>query len=185
MISQGNFPNREVTTIFNGGGISPKTCAGGGQIEKELDHIEQGFMRHKSSKRIRVQCFGNFEIFVDGLPLRFARSQTKELLALLVDRKGAAMNTEQICATLWEDDLDIARQKGKVRHLVSDLTHTLRDAKAENVFWKRWNSFAIVMDNFDCDYYDFLHGLPSGANAYAGKYMSQYSWAEMTLATLE
>lgn len=43
----------------------------------------------------------------------------------------------------------------------------------------------IVMDNFDCDYYDFLHGLPSGANAYAGKYMSQYSWAEMTLATLE
>lgn len=43
-------------------------------------------------KRVRIQCFGNFEIFVDGVPIRFTRRQTKELLALLVDRKGAIMN---------------------------------------------------------------------------------------------
>lgn len=154
-------------------------------IERELDHLERGFAQHATAKRVRIQCFGNFEIFVDGLPLRFVRVQTKELLALLVDRRGAVMNTEQLCAALWEDDSDMEAQKGKLRHLISDLTHTLKEANAENIFFKRRNSFAVVENNIDCDYFDFLHGLPSGVNAYSGEYMSQYSWAEMTLAALE
>ena len=136
-------------------------------------------------KRVRIQCFGNFEIFVDGVPIRFTRRQTKELLALLVDRKGAIMNTEQLCATLFEDTIPLLQQKSNLRKLVSDLSATLRAADAESIFLKHRNSFAVATEKFDCDYYDFLHGLPSGVNAYAGEYMSQYSWAEMTLATLE
>lgn len=153
-------------------------------IERELSYLQRGFSRSKSGSRVRVQCFGNFEIFVDGLPLKFTRVQTKELLALLVDRRGAAMNTEQICAVLWQDSLDIAAQKNKLRHLVSDLARTLKAANANGIFLKRRNSFAIVVNSFDCDYYDLLHGIPAGMSAYSGEYMSQYSWAEMTLATL-
>lgn len=136
-------------------------------------------------KRVRIQCFGNFEIFVDGIPLRFTRRQTKDLLALLVDRKGAAMNTDQLCATLFEDETDGLQQKSRLRKLVADLSATLREADAEQIFLKHRNSFAVAVDEFDCDYYDFLRGLPSGVNAYAGEYMSQFSWAEMTLAGLE
>ena len=38
------------------------------------------------TKRIRVQAFGNFEVFLDGLPVRFKYERTKEMLAYLVDR---------------------------------------------------------------------------------------------------
>lgn len=156
-------------------------------VEKVQDAMEnlRTPPEQQGGKRVRVQCFGNFEIFVDGIPLRFTRRQTKELLALLVDRRGAAMNTEQLCATLFEDESDVLQQKNRLRKLVADLSGTLRDAGAEAVFLKHRNSFAVAAEEFDCDYYDFLHGLPSGVNAYAGEYMSQYSWAEMTLAALQ
>ena len=159
--------------------VSPK------KILDAMEHLRCPITKAESPKRVRVQCFGNFEVFVDGLPLRFARSRTKELLALLVDRNGAAMNTEQLCAVLWEDDTDIDSQKNKLRHLVSDLMGTLREVNAEDIFLKRRNSFAVVKDRFDCDYYDFRLGLPSGINAYSGEYMSQYSWPELTLGALE
>ena len=103
-------------------------------------------------KHVRIQCFGNFEIFVDGVPIRFTRRQTKELLALLVDRKGAIMNTEQLCATLFEDAIPLLQQKSNLRKLVSDLSATLRTADAESIFLKHRNSFAVATEKFDCDY---------------------------------
>lgn len=161
--------------------LKPATVA---KVQDAMANLRIPPHRSGPGKRVRVQCFGNFEIFVDGVPLRFTRRQTKELLALLVDRKGAALNTEQLCATLFEDETDLLQQKNKLRKLVADLSATLREANAESVFLKHRNSFAVSASEFDCDYYDFLHGLPSGVNAYAGEYMSQYSWAEMTLAGL-
>lgn len=155
------------------------------KVRDAMENLRTPPGRQGSGKRVRVQCFGNFEIFVDGIPLRFTRRQTKELLALLVDRRGAAMNTEQLCATLFEDESDVFQQKNKLRKLVADLSGTLRQAGADAIFLKHRNSFAVAAEEFDCDYYDFLQGLPSGVNAYAGEYMSQYSWAEMTLAALE
>lgn len=154
------------------------------KVHEAMENLRTPPSHMGSGKRVRMQCFGNFEVFVDGVPLRFTRRQTKEFLALLVDRKGAVMNTEQICATLFEDEIDTFQQKSKLRKLVADLSATLREADAEYVFLKHRNSFAVAVEEFDCDYYDFLRGLPSGVNAYAGEYMSQYSWAEMTLAAL-
>ncbi|MBQ1375991.1 MAG: hypothetical protein IIY69_06880, partial [Clostridia bacterium] len=38
---------------------------------------------------------------------------------------------------------------------------------------------------FDCDYYDWLKGIPSAINSYRGEYMVQYSWSEFTNSQLE
>ena len=46
-------------------------------------------LRHpvaQTGKRVRFQTFGNFEVFIDGEPVVFAREKTKEYLAYLVDR---------------------------------------------------------------------------------------------------
>ena len=52
---------------------------------------------------VKVQCFGNFEVFVGGRPLSFKRSKSKELLAYLVDRNGATCTNGEMLAVLWED----------------------------------------------------------------------------------
>ena len=50
---------------------------------------------------VKVQCFGNFEVFVGGRPLSFKRSKSKELLAYLVDRNGATCTNGEMLAVLW------------------------------------------------------------------------------------
>jgi two-component system LytT family response regulator len=154
------------------------------RICEELEAWESAVSLPSDRHRVRVQCFGNFEVFVDGAPLRFVRSQTLELLAYLVDRRGAAVNTEQLCAVLWEDSADISGQKMKLRHLLSDLNTTLKSVGADGILSKQRNRFAAVVDSFDCDYYDYVSGIPSAINQYRGEYMSQYSWAEITLGAL-
>jgi two-component system LytT family response regulator len=137
------------------------------------------------ARRLRVQCFGNFEVFADGRPLELYYSKSKELLAYLVDRRGAACNTGELCAVLWEDEPDSPVVRKRLRKLLSDLTHSLEAAGAGDVFLKRRNSFAVAPEKLDCDYYGLLNRDLAAINTYTGEYMSQYSWAEMTLGTLE
>ena len=39
-------------------------------------------------------------------------------------------------------------------------------------------------ERVDCDLYRFLEGDGEAVSAYYGEYMSQYSWAEMTVGRL-
>ena len=73
---------------------------------------------------------------------------------------------------------------GGYKSLISDLKKTLSEADAEHVILKSRNTIAIDRDAVDCDYYDFLRHIPYAVNCYQGEYMVQYSWAELTIATL-
>jgi len=137
----------------------------------------------KPTARLLVQCFGNFEVYADGKPLRFEFSRSKELFAYLVDRRGAAVNTGELCSVLWDEDS--ASRKVQLRKHIADLSHTLQDVGAENAFVKARNSFAVARSEVDCDYYRFLNAEVAAVNTYHGEFMAQYSWAEMTLGSLE
>ena len=52
-------------------------------------------------KDIKAMCFGNFELFYKDRPIRFTRKKSKEMLAYLIDRRGAVITTEQIRTILW------------------------------------------------------------------------------------
>jgi two-component SAPR family response regulator len=71
------------------------------RIKTELENLRYPLLNNR--QRIRVQTFGNFEIFVDDVPIKFKRSRTKELLAYLVDRKGAGLGMAELAAVLWEE----------------------------------------------------------------------------------
>lgn len=132
--------------------------------------------------RLRVQCFGNFEVFYNGKSVNFRRSLSKEILAYLVNLRGASATTNELCAALFEEDTP--SNKHYLRNLLSDLRNTLESCGAKGVFLSRRNNFAIDPERIDCDYYRYLNDDPAAANSYAGEYMKQYSWAEMTNGTL-
>ena len=156
-------------------------------VEKVLESMEN--LRNpiipKSTDMLRVQCFGNFEVFANNVPLTFRYSKTKELLAYLVDRKGAVITSGELIAVLWEDKEVTTSLRNQFRNLISDLVHTLRDHKAETVLVKANKGYAVDVEQMDCDYYSFIRNEAWAVNAYCSEYMSQYSWAEMTLGTLE
>lgn len=139
---------------------------------------------HQTHKRVKAQCFGNFEVFVDGKPLQFARSKTKELLGYLIVRHGALCSNNEISAVLWENEIDTPSYKDYFRQLVADLMHTLRSAGVEEIVNRVRRGIAIVPDKIDCDLYR-VKADPSAINLYFGEFMTQYSWAEFMNAYLE
>lgn len=130
---------------------------------------------------LRVQCFGNFEMFYKNEPVAFARARAKELMAYLVDRRGAAVSVGELCAVLWEDSVEQEKNKHYMRNLISDIRKTLRDCGADEVFISKRNQYAIDPSKLDCDYYRYLDNDPQVRTAYQGEYMKQYSWAETSM----
>lgn len=133
---------------------------------------------------LKVQCFGNFEVFWQGKPLLFNRKKTRELFAYLVDRKGALCSSEEIVAAVWEDEGDLKNIKTQIRVLISDLRKTLTNIGQEDVLIRQRGQVAINTDKLDCDYYHMLEGDMNAVNVFKGEYMTQYSWAEITAGQL-
>lgn len=150
-------------------------------VRNALSHLRNPVK--KEDKGLRVQCFGDFEVFYDGVKMKFGRSKAKELLAYLVDRKGAASNTNRICAVLWETDRG-DKTKNHFRQVVSELRRILNSHGASDVLIHTRDSFAIDTTKLNCDYYRFLEGDPVAKASFRGEYMSQYEWAEFTAASL-
>lgn len=148
-------------------------------IQEEINNIKG--VRH-AKKPLVVQCFGNFEVLYDGEMLPFKRQKTKELLAILVDAKGAGMTVKQICAMLFPDDTDDTKNAAYLRQLVLDLKNTLKTIGSEDVLCHKTPYYRIDIGKIECDYLTYLE---SGTPRFLGEYMKQYSWAEDTCAMLE
>lgn len=133
---------------------------------------------------VRVQTFGNFEVFSEDVPVKFGRSKSKELFAYLVDRRGASMSMQDILAVLWEEDTGDAKLQSLLRNVVADLKTSLQSVNGGDIILKTRNQISVNIKKFDCDYYDYLQGDPYAVNSFAGEYMSNYSWAEFTTGTL-
>lgn len=151
-------------------------------VKTEIDNLE--LPPAGSMKRVRVQTFGNFEVFVDGVPLRFGRAKAKELFAYLVDRKGAGATTAELISVLWEDrDLSHSLQS-QFQTVAADMLKTFKAVNAEDTLIKKRNYLSVDTEKLDCDYFNFLKGDTHAINSYAGEYMSNYSWAEFTTGFL-
>ncbi len=137
------------------------------------------------SAKIRIQTFGNFEVFVNEKPMTFERSKAKELLAYLVIRKGAYVNGDELLAILFEDKPITASSKSQLRNLIASLTKSLKQAGCADLLLKRRNQLAIDTTSCSCDYYSFLEGDISAINSFMGEFMNNYDWAEFITGYLE
>ena len=147
-------------------------------VQGEIDNIKG--IRQKE-KLLRVNCFGNFEVYVKEEKLVFKRLKTKELFAFLIDRKGAGMTAKQICAVLFPDDTDDTKNSAYLRQLFMDLKNTLKSVGAESVLCHETPCYRVDTGLIKCDYISYLE---TGKPEFHGEYMTQYSWAEETCAML-
>jgi two-component SAPR family response regulator len=150
------------------------------EAERVREELENLFPDAARPGKIRVQCFGNFEVFWDNQPIPFARKKTKELFAFLVDRCGALCSTGDILAALWEETEESKSAKHRVWNLTGDMRTCLTAIGMEEVLISRGQQLAIRPELLDCDYYRALAGDPAARERFIGEYMEQYSWAEST-----
>lgn len=139
----------------------------------------------KQKKVFEAKTFGNFTLLYENKAVKFSRSKTMELIAYLVLKNGSSANTKELLCALYGDYADSARYGASLRSLISDAKHVFADMEIQNFFTAEYNNFRINPEAVKCDYYDFLAGDSKAIKAYAGEFMSQYSWAEGTAAFLE
>ena len=121
------------------------------QIKEEIENLRY----LPAPGALYVRCFGSFEVIANGKPLRFPRTKCKELLAYLIDRKGAVASTGDIIGVLWENEPINQSVLSQVRTIFSQLCVVLKAAGADQWIVKDRNSFAINPDKIPCDYFDF------------------------------
>lgn len=138
-----------------------------------------------AGKRLIVRCFGYFEVYWEGEPLMFGRKQTKEMLAVLIDREGAVCTADELMAALWGGEGESVKHKAYLRALTQDLRQTLARIGMDELLLRRYNHWAIRPELIECDYYRMIHGDMEALNAYRGQYMEQYAWARRTRDALE
>lgn len=140
------------------------------KLLKALDNL-----RYPMSKKIeglRVVCFGNFEVYKDGVPVKFHHKKTKELFAYIIDRHGATVSTREMMSVLYDTD-----KESYIRNLRSDLQKTFEKLGFGEALTRNGGNIGVNVDKIDCDYYSYLDG---NKTLFHGEYMTQYSFAEAT-----
>ena len=153
-------------------------------VREELANLRNP-IEWDQQKRIKILTFGNFDVFVDGLPLKFERKQAKEILAYLVDKRGTSATYVELASVLWEDEeYDRTHQKN-LQVYIASLVKSLHAVDVKDLILKNRQGILVNTKIVDCDYYRFLEGDTHAINSFTGQYMNAYSWAEFTVGYLE
>ena len=135
-------------------------------------------------KRIVIRTFGYFDIFVDGETVPFSCKKAKELLALLVDRRGGFVTTDDAISHLWEDECAGKKIKDKFRGVLKKLRDTLNAYGIGKLLHRVNQEIRIRTEHVQCDLYEYLQDEEKHKKLFKGAYMTNYSWAENTLGAL-
>ena len=152
------------------------------QLEYAVESARLLSKRRKS--RINVRTFGHFDIFVNENPVMFKSNKAKELLALLVDRRGGTVTTDQIIGTLWEERPNDSYTQNLCSKIGKTLEKELKENDIGDILVSSRGIKRVNTALFDCDLYDLLDGDERAAEKFLGEYMLDYSWAEARMALL-
>lgn len=126
-----------------------------------------------TKKQVNVTLFGAFSLIADGNAINIRSEKAKELLALLVERRGAFVSAREAIATLWECEPD-ETTRARYRKVASRLMSELNRNEIGHIVESDRGARRIVPENIECDYYDYRDGLRD----ISGQLLPEYSWAE-------
>lgn len=145
---------------------------------------EENAGRRNGDPRVTIRTFGYFDVFVDGRPIAFRSEKAKELLALLVDRRGGYVTSADIITALWENEPITGQLRTRCRKVALRLNRTLEANGVGGIVESVRGKRRIVPELVSCDLFDHLSGSADACADFRGSYLKNYSWAEGTLAEL-
>lgn len=151
-------------------------------LKAVLERAELLSLRQR--KKVTIETFGRFSVYVDGKHINFTSKNAKELMAILVDKRGTSVGTKQLWNILFEDEEYDHVKAASVRKALMRLKKILEDAGISEVLVCTNGEYRINTDHVDCDYYKFLNGDQEAIDSFYGEYMSDYAWSEGTTGFL-
>ena len=136
------------------------------------------------NRTVSIRTFGYFDVFVGDKAVASRNKKSKELFALLVDRRGGFVSSEEAISFLWEDELVNSVTLARYRKVALRLKNILEEYGISDVMETVDGKRRIVTEKVRCDLYDYLSGKEEFAQLFKGNYLTNYSWGENTLAEL-
>lgn len=140
-------------------------------------------LARRLQKSIYVQTFGNFLVFKNGEPVPF-KGKAKEILALVVTRRGKEISNEEIYSTLWENR-EYSNVNMKVYYnALKRLRNALNEYGLSDLLKSTARGQTVNTELFDCDYYSWLDKNLGERDKFQGQFLNEYSWGEYILADI-
>ena len=133
---------------------------------------------------VYIRAFGYFDVFVGEQPIAFRNEKSKELFALLVDRKGGFITSEEAISFLWEEESANSLTMARYRKVALRLKNTLEEYGIADIVESVNGKRRLIPERVKCDLYDYLSGQEEYAHLFKGSYLTNYSWGETTLSKL-
>ena len=149
-----------------------------------LYNVDEGAKESREEPRVYIRTFGYFDVFVDGRPIAFRNEKSKELFALLADRRGGFVSSEEAIGYLWEDEPVSPVTLARYRKVALRLKNLLEEYGIADIVESVNGKRRLAADRVQCDLYDYLTGREEYAQLFKGSYLTNYSWGETTLAEL-
>ena len=148
------------------------------------DTEKDGRKNLPENRTVQIRTFGYFDVFVGEKPVAFRNKKSKELLALLVDRRGGYVTSEEAIGFLWEDEPANTVTMSRYRKVALRLKNTLEEYGISDIVESVDGKRRIVMEKVQCDLYQYCSGKEEYAGLFRGSYLTNYSWGETTLGEL-
>lgn len=152
---------------------------GSKSVKRELDNLRSPVSAPEVP--VFIHTFGNFEIYVNGEPVSFSRKPAKEVLAYLVDRRGAVVTKKELCEALFDDPDCTHKSMDYLSKIIKDLGTTLDKAGVGKMIHIDRKECFVDPEHFLCDAYEYFNGNPEYMNKFNGEYMNQFEWAQRSI----
>ena len=150
-------------------------------LEMMMDKIR--LIARRQEKRLYIQTFGRF-VVKEGDRVIPLTGKAKEILALIVTRRGKEISNEEIYSTIWEGRSYSNEQMSVFYNALGRLRRALKKEGCEQLLISTARGQMINTDMFDCDYYAWQDGNMGERDKFEGEFMSEYSWGEYILADI-
>ena len=150
-------------------------------LEMAMERIR--LIARRQQKKLYIQTFGRFLVLRDGEPIPLT-GKAKEILALVVTRRGKEISNEEIYSTIWEGRTYSNANMSVLYNALRRLKNTLRSEGLEALLISTVRGQMADTSMFDCDYYAWQDKNMDLRDKFEGEFMSEYSWGEYILANI-
>lgn len=153
--------------------LSSKKCFLSLNAESSLTGSGLCAVANTANKNIEVKLFGTFGIKIDGKAVHIRSDKGRELLALMVQKRGAFLTTREAITTLWECEPD-ETTRARYRKVASRLMIELKREGIDYIVENDRGARRVVPEFFSCDYYDYQDGFAEPTD----ELLPEYYWSE-------
>jgi len=147
-------------------------------LEMMMDRLR--LLCKRQEKDIYIRTFGVFSVLKNEKPIMI-KGKAKEILALIVTKRGKEISNEEIYSTIWENrEYDNVHMKVYYNAL-SRLRGVLAEYEMSELLVSTARGQMVNTELFDCDYYAWLDKNEGNRDRFEGEFLSEYSWGEYIL----